>query len=39
MEILGRSGIAITLNTYTHVVPEMNRVATDLLEQALRPSE
>jgi integrase len=29
MEILGHSQISVTMNTYTHVDPELNRVATD----------
>lgn len=37
MEILGHSQISITLNTYTHVDPELNRAATHLMEQALWP--
>ena len=39
MEILGHSQISVTLNTYTHIDPELNRVATDRMEQALWPSE
>ena len=39
MEILGHSQISVTLNTYTHVDPELNRVATDRMEEALWPSE
>ncbi|QNN54972.1 tyrosine-type recombinase/integrase [Nocardioides mesophilus] len=35
MEILGHSQIGVTLNTYTHVDPELNRVATDRMEAAL----
>jgi integrase len=39
MEILGHSQIAITMNTYTHVDPELNRTATDLMEKALWPHD
>ena len=38
MEILGHSQIAITMNTYTHVDPDLNRTATNLMEEALWPS-
>jgi integrase len=37
MEILGHSQISITMNTYSHVDPELNRAATDLLQEALWP--
>ena len=39
MEILGHSQISITMNTYTHVDPELNREATDRLERLLWPDE
>jgi integrase len=39
MEILGHSQISVTMNTYTHVDPELNRVATDRMEKALWPSD
>ena len=39
MEILGHSQISVTLNTYTHVDPELNRAATDRMEDALWPTE
>ena len=39
VEILGHSQISVTLNTYTHVDPELNRLATDRMEEALWPSE
>ena len=39
MEILGHSQISITMNTYTHVDPELNRVATDRMEEALWPTD
>jgi len=37
MEILGHSQISVTLDTYTHVDPELNREATDRLEDLLWP--
>ena len=33
MEILGHSQVSITLNTYTHVDPELNREAAERLER------
>jgi integrase len=39
MEILGHSQISVTMNTYTHVDPELNRAATDLLQEALWPAQ
>lgn len=39
MEILGHSQISVTLDTYTHVDPELNRVATDRMEAALWSKE
>ena len=39
MEILGHSQISITMNTYTHVDPELTRVATDRMEEALWPTD
>ena len=35
MEILGHSGIAITMDTYSHVLPELQRAAADRMDQAL----
>ena len=35
MEILGHSQIGATLNTYTHVDPELNRDAAERLERLL----
>ena len=37
MEILGHSQISLTMNTYTHVVPELKRQATDQLDDLLGP--
>ena len=31
MEILGHSQIGLTLNTYSHVIPSMQRLAADRL--------
>ena len=31
MEILGHSTISLTLNTYSHVVPELQRAASEKL--------
>jgi len=39
MEILGHSQISITMNTYTHVDPELSRVATDRLQELLWPAD
>lgn len=35
MEILGHSGIAFTMDTYSHVLPELQREAADRMDQAL----
>lgn len=35
MEILGHSNIAITMNTYSHVLPQAQRDAVDLLDSLL----
>ena len=39
MEILGHSQIALTMNTYAHVAPEVSREATDRMRQMLWPDE
>src|SRR5450759_1095993 len=39
MEILGHSHIALTMNTYTHVVPELRRDAAQRMEALLREPE
>ena len=36
METLGHSQISLTMNTYTHVVPELQRDAADRMDSALR---
>jgi hypothetical protein len=35
METLGHSQIALTLNTYSHVIPVLQREAADRMEAAL----
>ncbi len=35
MEILGHSQISLTMNTYSHVVPESVRAATNIVQEAL----
>ncbi|HEY8863008.1 MAG TPA: integrase [Candidatus Dormibacteraeota bacterium] len=35
MEILGHSQIGITMNTYTHVIPELRKDAADRIESLL----
>ncbi len=35
MEVLGHSEIAMTMNTYTHVIPELRRDAADRMEALL----
>ena len=35
MEILGHSDITMTMNTYTHVLPEMQRAAASRMEEFL----
>ena len=36
METLGHSGIAITMDVYSHVMPQQQREAADLMNNALR---
>ncbi len=36
MEILGHSQIAITMNTYTHVIPELRKDAAERMDQLLQ---
>jgi integrase len=33
MEVLGHSEIGVTMNTYTHVLPELRREAADALDR------
>lgn len=35
MEILGHSDIAMTMNTYTHVLPELQRQAAQRMDDFL----
>jgi len=35
METLGHSNIGITMDTYTHVLPELQRQAADAMDRAL----
>jgi len=36
METLGHSGIALTMDTYSHVMPALQREAADKIEALLR---
>jgi integrase len=36
MQMLGHSTIALTMNTYSHVIPQLERDAADLMDVALR---
>jgi integrase len=36
MDVLGHSEIAMTMDTYSHVVPELRREAADRMESLLR---
>ncbi len=38
METLGHSGIAITMNTYSHVIPTLQREAAERLDTLLTGS-
>jgi integrase len=35
MEILGHSQISLTMNTYSHVLPEMTRAAVGVMDSVL----
>jgi len=37
METLGHSQISMTMNTYSHVIPTLQRDAADRMERLLRP--
>jgi integrase len=37
MEILGHSSISLTMNTYSHVIPAMQRAAADQMDAVLNP--
>ncbi len=36
MEVLGHSQIALTMNTYTHVIPELRRDAAQRMEEIIQ---
>jgi integrase len=36
MEVLGHSQIALTMNTYMHVLPELKRDAARRMDEAIR---
>jgi integrase len=36
MEILGHSQIALTMNTYTHVLPELKHDAAERMDRVVR---
>jgi integrase len=38
MEVLGHSQISLTMNTYTHVLPELRRQAADRMDDLLERS-
>lgn len=38
MEVLGHSTIAVTMNTYAHVAPALQREAANSLDAVLRPA-
>ena len=35
MEVLGHSDVGMTLNTYSHVVPQLKREAADRMDEIL----
>jgi integrase len=39
MELLGHSDIAVTMDTYSHVVPELRRQAADQMDAVLAPPD
>jgi integrase len=39
MELLGHSQIAVTMNTYSHVVPALRKEAADQMDAVLKPAE
>jgi integrase len=38
MEVLGHSGISVTMNTYAHVLPELRQEAADAIDALLGAS-
>lgn len=39
MDVLGHSQIALTMNTYSHVIPELKRHAADRMEELITDRE
>ncbi len=39
MDVLGHSQIGITMNTYTHVIPELRKDAAERMESVLSERE
>lgn len=39
MEVLGHSEIGMTMNTYSHVIPELRRDAADRMEDLLNSTD
>jgi hypothetical protein len=35
MEVFGQSQISLTMNTYTHVLPELRRQAADRMDELM----
>jgi integrase len=35
MELLGHSGVGMTLNTYSHVIPQLRQEAADRMNEIL----
>lgn len=38
MELMGHSQIAVTMNTYSHVVPALRKDAAEKMDAALTPA-
>jgi integrase len=39
MDVVGHSQIALTMNTYSHVIPELKRNAADRMEELIADRE
>jgi integrase len=39
MDVLGHSQIGLTMNTYSHVIPELRREAADRMDQLLQEKD
>lgn len=39
MDVLGHSQIGLTMNTYSHVIPELRREAADRMDNLLQGPE